>query len=53
MTMAIYSESVAGQSAATRLTGATFVDATAKLGDRGDRIAATDDGAGSLRSKFG
>jgi hypothetical protein len=36
--LAIHSESVAGQSSATRLTGATFVDATAKLGDRGDRL---------------
>jgi hypothetical protein len=38
--LAIHSESVAGQSAATRLNGATFVDATVKLGDRGDRLAA-------------
>ena len=38
--LAIHSESVAGQSASTRLTGATFVDATAKLGDRGDRLTA-------------
>jgi hypothetical protein len=38
--LAIASESVAGQSAATRLNGATFVDATAKLGDRADRLAA-------------
>ncbi|MEI7939226.1 MAG: coat protein [Verrucomicrobiota bacterium] len=38
--LAIHSESAAGQSAATRLTGATFVDATAKLGDRGDRLTA-------------
>src|SRR5512139_919124 len=38
--LAIHSESVAGQSAATRLNGATFVDATAKLGDRGDRLVA-------------
>src|ERR1041385_8008349 len=33
--LAIASETVAGQSSATRLNGATFVDATQKLGDRG------------------
>ena len=38
--LAIHSESVAGQSASTRLNGATFVDATVKLGDRGDRLTA-------------
>src|SRR5205823_10898254 len=38
--LAIHSESIAGQSAATRLNGATFVDATVKLGDRGDRLVA-------------
>jgi hypothetical protein len=38
--LAIHSESVAGQSAATRLTGSTFVDACAKLGDRADRLTA-------------
>jgi hypothetical protein len=38
--LAIHSESVAGQSAATRLNGTTFVDACAKLGDRGDRLTA-------------
>ena len=38
--LAIHSESVAGASAASKLTGATFVDATAKLGDRGDRLTA-------------
>src|SRR6478752_6079653 len=38
--LGIASESVAGQSAATRLNGATFVDATAELGDRGDRLTA-------------
>ena len=38
--LAIHSESVAGQSASTRLTGATFVDATQRLGDRGDRLTA-------------
>ena len=38
--LGIASESIAGQSAATRLNGATFVDATAKLGDRGDRLTA-------------
>jgi hypothetical protein len=36
----IKSESIAGQSSATRLNGATFVDATAKLGDQGDRLTA-------------
>jgi len=38
--LAIASESVAGQSSATRLNGSTFVDATAKLGDCGDRLTA-------------
>jgi len=38
--LAIHSESVAGQSATTRLNGATFVDATLKLGDCGDRLTA-------------
>ena len=38
--LGIASETIAGQSAATRLNGATFVDATAKLGDRGDRLTA-------------
>jgi hypothetical protein len=38
--LAIHSESVAGQSAATRLNGITFVDACAKLGDRSDRLTA-------------
>ena len=38
--LAIHSESIAGQSAASKLTGSTFVDATAKLGDRGDRLTA-------------
>ena len=38
--LAIHSESVAGQSASTRLNGATFVDATQKLGDAGDRLVA-------------
>jgi len=38
--LAIHSESIAGQSAATRLNGATFVDATAKLGDRADWLTA-------------
>jgi len=36
----IHSESVAGQSSATRLNGGTFVDATAKLGDAADRLTA-------------
>src|ERR1051325_8729104 len=38
--LGIASETIAGQSAATRLNGATFVDATVKLGDRGDRLTA-------------
>src|SRR5512135_2906350 len=38
--LAIHSESVAGQSASTRLNGATFVDACAKLGDVSDRLTA-------------
>ena len=38
--LAIHSETVAGQSAATRLNGSTFVDACAKLGDRADRLTA-------------
>jgi hypothetical protein len=38
--LSIASESVAGQSSATRLNGSTFVDATVKLGDRGDRLTA-------------
>jgi hypothetical protein len=38
--LAIHSESVAAQSAATRLTGSTFVDACAKLGDRADLLTA-------------
>jgi hypothetical protein len=38
--LTIASETVAGQSANTRLNGATFVDATVKLGDRGDRLTA-------------
>jgi hypothetical protein len=38
--LGIASESIAGQSASTRLNGATFVDATLKLGDRGDRLTA-------------
>ena len=38
--LAIASETIAGQSAATRLNGATFVDATVKLGDRGDQLTA-------------
>ncbi len=36
--LGIHSESVAAQSAATRLNGATFVDACTKLGDRADRL---------------
>jgi hypothetical protein len=38
--LTIASETVAGQSSATRLNGGTFVDATAKLGDRGDLLTA-------------
>src|SRR5512146_3128487 len=38
--LAIHSESIAGQSASTRLNGATFVDACAKLGDVSDRLTA-------------
>lgn len=38
--LAIASETVVGQSVTTRLNGATFVDATQKLGDRGDRLTA-------------
>jgi hypothetical protein len=38
--LGIHSESVAGQSAATRLNGATFVDACAMLGDRADLLTA-------------
>jgi hypothetical protein len=38
--LAIHSETVAGQSASTRLNGATFVDATLKLGDAADRLSA-------------
>jgi len=38
--LGIASETVAGQSSSTRLNGSTFVDATVKLGDRGDRLTA-------------
>jgi hypothetical protein len=38
--LTIASESIAGAVAATQLNGATFVDATVKLGDRGDRLTA-------------
>jgi len=38
--LTLASETIAGQSASTRLNGATFVDATVKLGDRGDRLTA-------------
>ena len=38
--LAIHSESIGNQSSSTRLNGSTFVDATAKLGDRGDRLTA-------------
>jgi len=37
--LAIHSESIAGQTSATRLNGSTFVDACARLGDRSDRLA--------------
>src|SRR5688572_4526152 len=38
--LSIKSESIAAQTAASRLNGATFVDATVKLGDRSDRLTA-------------
>jgi hypothetical protein len=38
--LSIASESIAGQSVTTRLNGGSFVDATVKLGDRGDRLTA-------------
>src|SRR3954470_5651969 len=38
--LGIHSESIASQSSSTRLNGSTFVDATQKLGDRGDRLVA-------------
>src|SRR5262249_27631460 len=38
--LAIHSESIAGQSATTRLNGSTFIDACAKLGDTADRLTA-------------
>jgi hypothetical protein len=38
--LAIQSESVAATTSATKLNGATFVDACAKLGDRADRLTA-------------
>ena len=38
--LAIHSESIAGQSATTRLNGSTFVDACVKLGDASDRLTA-------------
>jgi hypothetical protein len=38
--LAIHSESLAGVTNSTRLNGATFVDACAKLGDRADRLTA-------------
>ncbi|MBI5388205.1 MAG: coat protein [Verrucomicrobia bacterium] len=38
--LSIASETIAGQSASTRLNGGTFVDATAKLGDRADLLVA-------------
>ena len=38
--LGIASESIAATTSATRLNGATFVDATAKLGDRADRLVA-------------
>src|SRR6185436_6042974 len=37
---AIHSDAIAGTTAATKLTGSTFVDACAKLGDRSDRLTA-------------
>jgi len=38
--LAIHSEVVANQTANTRLSGSTFVDATQRLGDCGDRLVA-------------
>jgi hypothetical protein len=38
--LAIAAEATGSVSATTQLNGATFVDATAKLGDRGDRLTA-------------
>src|SRR5262245_32677815 len=38
--LAIHSESVAGTSNTTRLTGSTFIDACAKLGDAASRLTA-------------
>ena len=38
--LAMASETIAGQSGTTRLNGSTFMDATVKLGDRGDRLTA-------------
>ena len=38
--LSILSESIAGQSDATKLTGSTFIDATQKLGDAGIRLTA-------------
>jgi len=38
--LAIHSESLAAQTNATKLNGSTFVDATQRLGDRGDRLVA-------------
>ncbi len=38
--LSIASESVANQSAATRLNGGTFIDACLKLGDRADQLTA-------------
>lgn len=38
--LGIASETIAGQSSATRLNGSTFIDATQKLGDRAGRLTA-------------
>ena len=38
--LAIQSETVAGTTAASKLNGATFVDACAKLGDAASRLTA-------------
>src|SRR6478672_5717754 len=38
--LAIHAEAIASQTSSTRLNGSTFVDATQKLGDRGDRLVA-------------
>src|ERR1043166_8418855 len=46
--LAIHSESVAGTSNTTRLTGSTFIDACAKLGDASRRLTAVASAMASL-----